>query len=399
MLPIAIAFDCSYIATAVAWRSPALAGGAAAVTVYVVALLLARRELALQKVGRAAVITAIALLLMISIGAVFLHFQLAALVLIAIAAVVVVLPHVERRTLVQLSCFAVAVIVEIVVLDGMLAPLVDQPPMWFQHVVLGSAVVAASVLILIMLSADEERMRDLVRASRASAAEAHRARRATETFLIAAAHQLRTPVSTVLLQSETVLADRAEVDPQMRTRLERVVRQATRLQQVVDKMLDVSHASAGTLQLELRQVDVASIVRDVVRDLGRTAADAGAVIEVDAPPELSLLGDAQRLARVTSNLLDNAIKFGGGTSVQVSLREEGPNIVLSVSDGGPGMTGAERERCFERNLPLASPDDGGLGVSLWLVRELSRVMGGDVFAHASSRSGTMFVVRIPRRRT
>lgn len=391
MLPIAVVYDALFVVSAIAWRSIALAvGGIVSVTIYVIALVWARRELARKAVARAALLTGSGLLVMISIGAVFLHFQFAALVLIAVAAVVVVLPHISQRSLASFAAVAVVVIAQIVVLDAMLPPLFEQPPLWFQRCVLASSLIAAAVLIMLMLSSDHERMSTLV-------VEAHGAREATETFLVAAAHQLRTPVSTVLLQSETLLGD-STVDPGTKTRLERVVRQATRLQHVVDAMLDASRASAGTLQLDRCPLDLALIVRDVARDHARAAADAGVVIDVDAPPSLPMEGDPQRLALVTSNLLANAIKFGGGTSPRLTLRDGDEHVEISVLDAGPGMSAAERDRCFERAAAPSSRADGSLGTGLWLVRKLAQAMGGDVAAEAGLQSGIKFSVRIPRSR-
>lgn len=394
MLPIALAFDAFYLVTSIIWHSIALAGGVGAVTLYVVALVWARSALRRGAVARAALVTGSALLVMVALGAIFLHFQLAALLLIAIAAVVVVLPHVTQRALTVFSLATLAVLVEIVVLDGILPPLVEQPPLWFQHLVLTSAVVAASALIVIMLAADHQRMSSLVASSATHAAEAHRARDATEMFLVAAAHQLRTPVSTVLLQSETLLG--GTVDARTRTRLERLLRQAGRLQHVVDSMLDVSRASAGTLQLEREPIDLAAIVRDVADRLARAAAEAGVAITVYAPDSLAITGDPQRLALVTAHLVDNAIKFGAGSPVAMTVREVGAHVELVVTDGGPGIPLAERQGHFERDVHRSSKPDGNLGVGLWLVRQLARAMGGDVTAGDGPRGGASIVVRIPR---
>ncbi len=371
MLPIALAFDGFYLATAILWHSVALAGGVGAVSLYVVALVWARRALGRGEITHAALVTGTALLVMVAIGAVFLHFQLAALVLIAIAAVVVVLPHITRPALNLFSVATLAVLVQIVVLGAIMPPLFPQPPVWFQHLVLTAAVIAAAAMIVLVLASDHQRM----------------------LTLVAAAHQLRTPVSTVLLQSETLLGQTA-VGERTRPRLERLLRQATRLQHVVDSMLDVSRASAGTLQVERLPVDLAAIVRDVVARHDRAAQEAGVAITIDSPPALPMSGDPQRLTLITSHLLDNAIKFGGGSPVSVLLREAGTDVELAVRDRGAAIPAADRERWFAGRRPSSA--DGSLGVGLWLVREIAHAMGGDITTGDGPHGGTTLTVRVPR---
>lgn len=386
MIPIAIAYGALYVIAAVVWDSVALAGAAAAVAVYLVMLVWAHSLMKRGLLPRAALTTGSGLLVMVAIGAVFVYFQRGALVLITVASVVVVLPHISRRALIMFACVALAITVEILIVDGALPPLFPQPPRWFQVLVHGSAMVAASALVYIMLSADHERLR-------ATATEANAARDATEAFLVAAAHQLRTPVSTILLQGETLRGTLAS-DGAAVTRLDRIVRQATRLQQVVDTMLDLSRANVGMLALETEPVDLAEIVREVVAGHERAAADAGTRIEIDAPPMLRIEGDARRLAVVTSNLVDNAIKFGRGTPVRVVLQDEPDAIELRVEDRGNGMSTEEQARCFDRDFRTSS--DGSLGVGLWLVQQVTLAMGGTVSVRDRAGGGTMFVVRIPR---
>lgn len=394
MLPISIAYEAVFAGMALAIDSRALLGGAAAIVPYVGALLVARRDLAAGKVPRAALVTGAGLLVMIAIGAVFVQFQLPALILIGVAAIVVVMPHVERTTVLQFAAVALVVLIEVVVVAGLLPPVLPQPPAWFRDLVLVSSVLAAAVLVVLMLTADHERMRALVVASKRSAKAARIARDATEAFLLAAAHQLRTPISTVLLQAETML-QKAGDGPDAR-RLERLVRQAKRLRHVVDEMLDVSRAGTGLLQLDRQPLDVSALIRDVAQMHAHDAQDARVELLIDVPEQLTVHGDADRLALVASNLLDNAIKYGAGKPARVMLREDATGIVLTVSDGGAGIAPEDRERCFERATRAPSAADGGLGVGLWLVRELSHAMGGRVEARAGTDAGATFVVHLPR---
>lgn len=391
MLPITVAYLAIFVAGAIAWHNAALAVGVVAIVVYLAALLVARASLARPE--RAALITGSGLLAMTAIAAFAVHFQSAAFTLITIAAVVVVIPHLERRPLIVFAAVALVISVLVVVL-GVLEPILAQPPTWFTTAVRVSSIFAASCLVIVMLAADHQRMRTLVRESEDSARAAQRARAATEGFLVSAAHQLRTPVSTLLLQSESLLeqqgADAAS------PRLERLVRASRRLRALVDAMLDVSRITSDTLSLERRTVDVAALVRDVVTAHAALAQDAGVALACEIVDTAEVQGDQRRLELVATQLIENAIRMGRGQPARIEVRVERADVVVAITDGGEGLDAAVRERIFEREATLTSDHDGGPGLGLWLVHELSQAMGGSVVARPGNGHGTCFELRLPR---
>jgi signal transduction histidine kinase len=402
MIPIAIAYFALFAIAAIAWRNAALAVGGAAIVVYLMALGTARRSLAHGHVERAALLTGGGLLAMIGIAVVAVHFQYPAFTLIAIAAVVVVLPHVRRTTLWWFAGIAIAVIV-VVTTVGALPPALEQPPLWFRELVLLSSLFAASCLIILMLAADHRRMRGLVRESNDLAAIAKRQRDATDAFLLAASHQFRTPVSTLLLQSESLL--RTSKDEATRPRLQRLMRSADRLHMLVDTMLDVSRITSGSLKLDRTVVDVSALVRSVAVAQAAHANDAGVELIVDTPAaggsvdDVEVEADARRLELMTSHLIENAVRLGKGAPARIEVRRDATDVLIAITDGGRLLDVSTRDRIFDRDAvqSLEAERDGGPAVGLWLVRELSRAMGGEVCAVAGANGGTRFEVRLPRR--
>jgi signal transduction histidine kinase len=396
MIPIAIGYLAVFAIAAMVWRNAALAVGSVAIVAYLVALAVARGSLARARVERAALYTGGGLLAMIGIAVIAVHFQYPAFALIAIAAVVVVLPHVRRRALAWFAATAIAVVV-IVTTVGAFPPAFEQPPAWFCELVLLSSLFAASCLIILMLAADHRRMRGLVRESTELADVAKRQRDATDAFLIAASHQFRTPVSTLLLQSESLL--RTTTDETSRPRLQRLMRSADRLHLLVDTMLDVSRITSGSLQLDRTPVDVVALVRAVAAAQATHAQDAGVELIIDTPPKSERVdADPRRLELMTSHLIENAVRVGRGAPARIEVRRDAATVVIAVTDGGSVLEAAVRERVFDRDA-VQSPkaeQDGGPAVGLWLVRELSRAMGGEVSAVEGATGGTRFEVRLPR---
>ena len=394
MIPIAVAFAAVYVAGALVWNCLGLLGGASAVAVFIVSLAVARVRIARGQLASAAVLTGRGMLAMLAIGALFVPWQFPALALIAIAAVVVVIPHVDRRALTQFSAIAVVVTMEIIAVALLVPPIAAGPPTWFQDLVLASAVFAAATLIVIMLAVDHERMRALLTAAEENATAARDARAATDHFLISAAHQFRTPMSTLLLQSETLTRSPA-VDERMRQRLARLIRASRRLQLLMDSVLDISRVSSGTLAIQRTQLDVSAIVREVASFHAPVASDGGVELRVEADDATPALADPARVALIVSSLLERAIAVGGGQPAHVAVRTDATDIVVTVTDGGPSLPAGIRERVFERG---GDDGSGDLGTGLWLVRELSRAMGGSVAMQPApgAGTGTAFVVRLPR---
>lgn len=236
--------------------------------------------------------------------------------------------------------------------------------------------------------------------------EAQSAIRARDEFLSIASHELKTPLTPLELQLHTLsekIPEYAKADKQdwVAKRLGRLRRQGQRLNRLASELLDISRIIGGRLQLEPEQVDLAELVRAVVaefRDEGALArAQSRVSVEVGAP----VLGrwDRMRLEQVVTNLLSNALKYGAGKPIAVSVSTADGLAVLSVEDQGMGIDPDDQERIFGRFERAVSVHHfGGFGLGLFIVRQIVEAMGGDIQVASSPGEGARFTVRLPPRR-
>lgn len=216
------------------------------------------------------------------------------------------------------------------------------------------------------------------------------------TFSANAAHELRTPLAAILLEVQVALR-RKRTDEEYRAVLVGVEAEVTRLGGVVQALLALSRADQGELGARLERFDVAAIAADAVRgtklapEAGGERPRDGVALVVASTPALAQ-GDPALTRRVLDNLIDNALRHGG-RDVEVRVGHERDVVVVSVTDDGPGLTPAVKERLFDRfNREPGASDGHGLGLSI--AHALTRAMGGTLRFDASSPR-TRFVVELP----
>ncbi|MFB9241403.1 HAMP domain-containing sensor histidine kinase [Massilia antarctica] len=204
-----------------------------------------------------------------------------------------------------------------------------------------------------------------------------------KSLLANASHELRSPLARIRMAVE-LMQDQAA--PAIRDELTRNIGE---LDQLIDEVLLASRLDAtAELARSDEQVDLAAIVAEECTRMG-------AGFEAAA---LTVAGDARLLRRLVRNLLENAARYGAGSSVHASLRwQDKETIVLDVCDSGPGVPEAQRERIFEPfyRVPGASESAGGVGLGLSLVRQIARHHGGDVRCLAGAAGGCCFRVQLP----
>jgi len=226
---------------------------------------------------------------------------------------------------------------------------------------------------------------------------------ARDNFLSIAAHELKTPITPLRLQTASILRD-ARVRPDspmsretLYQRLESIDRAAARLESLIDRLLDISHLSVGKLTLEREDVDLTALLRNVVARLRRDAEREGASLTlVDAPATLIGSWDRLRLEQAVTSLVANAIKYGRGKPVEVGLDVEGDVARLSVRDHGIGIPEEAQARIFDR-FARAAPvmHFGGFGLGLWTVRRIVEAHHGRVTVRSSPGEGAEFIVELP----
>ncbi|MDX6199131.1 MAG: hypothetical protein QOJ79_2282 [Actinomycetota bacterium] len=208
-------------------------------------------------------------------------------------------------------------------------------------------------------------------------------------------HELRTPLTALQALLENLADGVATPDPET---LESAVAQTRRLGRLVAQLLDLSRLEAGQLPLHREHVALAGFVDGVLREARVQAPDAITMV-ASVPAELAVDADPERLHQVLANLLDNAIRHSpAGGRVVVSAQSAGSGVRLTVSDEGPGIAAAERERVFERFTrtdTARAAADGGSGLGLSITRWLVDLHGGSVHV-ADTPTGCALVVDLPR---
>lgn len=210
-------------------------------------------------------------------------------------------------------------------------------------------------------------------------------------FAADVSHELRSPLTTLVGCVDLLAVRRDELSPSGRTALDLVTGELERLRRLLEDLIDLSRADPGAVRETARPLDLAELVRQVLTDRHLPQS-----LLAVAPEGLVVLADRRALARVVSNLLDNAQRHGGGV-LAVHIEREEQAVVLSVSDSGPGVPPEERERIFERFATLGgargSTSSSGLGLSL--VRETVQAHGGSVWCTGRPGGGARLLVRLP----
>jgi signal transduction histidine kinase len=223
-----------------------------------------------------------------------------------------------------------------------------------------------------------------------------------DDFLTLAAHELRTPITPLRLQTTSLIRDLekdgAGLDGQkLKRRLENIDRSADRLGHLVHRLLDVSRLNAGSVVLNVEELDLSALVQDVVARLRREADGVGSRIEVHAPRPVQGRWDRFRLDQVLTNLLSNAIKYGSGRPIELMVSEDGPRARLTIRDHGVGIPEEAQQRIFGRFERVGSLRHyGGLGLGLWIVRLVVEAHAGQVRVASRPGEGAEFVVELPR---
>jgi PAS domain S-box-containing protein len=235
--------------------------------------------------------------------------------------------------------------------------------------------------------AEEERLR-LV--------QAQEALRLRDEFLSIAAHELKTPLTALQLQLQGLKKHLVSLEPRDSDRLDRALHSTGRLSELIETLLDVSRLSTGRLALQPERFELVTTVKDVVERLREAAARASCPVRVQAVAPLEGRWDRLRIEQVLTHLLSNAFKYAAGGPVELSLAREGTEALLVITDSGPGLPEAALPRLFGRFERAASMSHyGGLGLGLYVCREIVEAHGGSISAENAPGGGARFTVRLP----
>jgi signal transduction histidine kinase len=235
--------------------------------------------------------------------------------------------------------------------------------------------------------------------------EAESASTAKDDFLAVASHELRTPVMSLRLQVRIVtraiedalrtaaLSDRETLE-RVGALNEVVDTDSRRLGDLIDGLLDVTRIASGQFDLHPADADLVELIRSVLTRVPREPD--GATITLEAPPKLPGRWDRRRVEQVVTNLVSNAVRYGGNQPIVVRLRGDNEEVAIEVEDRGPGIPAQVLPGIFERFGKGVSDVQGGLGLGLYIARRIVTGHGGRMEVTSIEGFGTTFTAHLPR---
>lgn len=229
--------------------------------------------------------------------------------------------------------------------------------------------------------------------------EARESARLRQNVLAVVSHDLRGPLSVILLTIASALKEPENADRRLRGRreLERIKRSASRMATLIEDLLDTASIEAGRFALSTADVSVAVVVAeaiDAVRPLARaTSIHLEKTVDRGLP---TVRADARRIHQVLANLLGNAIKFtpaGGTVATRIERARRG--VTISVTDGGPGIAPADVHRVFDRFWQQQQTAHLGTGLGLFIARTIVEAHGGKIWVTPPRRKGATFSFFLP----
>ncbi|HET7753463.1 MAG TPA: HAMP domain-containing sensor histidine kinase [Anaeromyxobacteraceae bacterium] len=218
--------------------------------------------------------------------------------------------------------------------------------------------------------------------------------RVRDEFLSIASHELKTPLTSLRLQLE-LLSRR--LGPNGPPQIAAARRQEERLEALISELLDVTRIRAGKFALRRGTVDLSALVGTVVERFASELERSRITLSTELAPGLVGHWDGERLDQVVTNLVSNAVKYAPGSPLQVRTSEADGVALIEVRDAGPGIPGSLRSRLFQPYQRASSVEGvGGLGLGLYIVREIVVAHGGEVRVESGEGQGTTFVVSLPR---
>jgi signal transduction histidine kinase len=226
--------------------------------------------------------------------------------------------------------------------------------------------------------------------------------RARDEFLSIASHELKTPLTSMLLQLQTVLHNVRNVSlanfsvEQLLKMLDSAEQQSRRLSKMINDLLNVSLITTGRMELEKEHFDINKTVQDCVVRFSEKSKKEGSPISLHADGAIKGAWDKLRVEQAITNLLTNAIKYGSGKPVAVSVAKHGSTVRISVKDQGIGIPEVKQEKIFARfERAVAKQSFEGLGVGLYITQQIVEAHGGKIEVESKEGRGSTFTISLP----
>lgn len=233
---------------------------------------------------------------------------------------------------------------------------------------------------------------------------AQNALKARDEFLSIASHELKTPLTSLKIQAQlqSRLVSKGSPEAYSKDRIiannEKLERSVQRLDRLVDDMLDISRIRTGKLTMHREEVNLSLLIQEVIDRMQELFIEAsGENIEFEGPEKAYGMMDPMRIEQVISNLLQNALKYGLGKNVKVTVSDFPSVLKLSVSDKGLGIFEVDQKKIFERYERAINPNEiSGFGLGLFISRQIILAHGGNIWVSSNPGEGATFYIEIPK---
>ncbi|HLL60697.1 MAG TPA: HAMP domain-containing sensor histidine kinase [Candidatus Nitrosocosmicus sp.] len=226
--------------------------------------------------------------------------------------------------------------------------------------------------------------------------------KARDEFLSLTSHELKTPLTSMLLQLQTIIHNIRNVSlaefsvENLMKMLENGELQVKRLSKMINDMLNVSLITTGRLELEIEEMDLSQVVRDVVTSFSERAKKEGYTLTLDANTPVIGHWDKLRIEQVVTNLLSNAIKYGNQQPIHIQVEKNSSEARLVVKDQGIGISQEHQELIFQRFARAVSGKEfKGLGIGLYITKQIIERHNGRIKVQSKPKRGSTFIVELP----
>ena len=223
--------------------------------------------------------------------------------------------------------------------------------------------------------------------------------RARTNLFATLSHELRTPLTSMVIAAQTMDRQKATLTPSMRELVEMTVEETTRMNQLADNLMNLARGNIPSIPTERERIELTNLIAEVTKRFAIQAQERHVNLEtrVEGAPVVS--ADRIKLSWVISNLVGNALRYTpeAGKIVVAAYPKENQDVILEVSDTGPGIPPEIRDHVFERFAQYRTPghEPGAAGLGLSIVKDIVEAHGGRISIESNGAVGTRFIVQLP----